>query len=74
MARVLLVCPLFGGLSSLGVSFIGGFTVILMNMTTSTLLDTLGLYLVLRVKLASAATSAALKQWSSLLATQKATS
>ncbi len=25
--RVLLVCPLFGGLSSLGVSFIGGFTV-----------------------------------------------
>ncbi len=25
---VLLVCPLFGGLSSLGVSFIGGFTVV----------------------------------------------
>ncbi len=25
--RVLLVCPLFGGLSSFGVSFIGGFTV-----------------------------------------------
>ncbi len=25
--RILLVCPLFGGLSSFGVSFIGGFTV-----------------------------------------------
>ncbi len=26
--RILLVCPLFGGLSSFGVSFIGGFTVL----------------------------------------------
>ncbi len=27
ISRVLLACPLFGGLSSFGVSFIGGFTV-----------------------------------------------
>ncbi len=27
--RILLVCPLFGGLSSFGVSFIRGFTVVL---------------------------------------------